>query len=236
MLNLLAIIQDVSNRIGLPVPSVVVGSNDTQVRQLLGLAQQEGKELARRGPWQVLTKEKTITATATETQSGAIPDDFERMIEGTSWNRTRDRRVVGPLTPQKWQMLQTGLYSLMWDAFRIRGGDFLMSPAPTAGDIIAYEYVSKSWCTNAAGDTERSAWAADDDVPLLDDEIITLGIVWRFLKAKGLDYSEAFRSYETLVERKLANDGGMAVLDLNGDRLDGAGGAYDPMIPEGNWT
>jgi hypothetical protein len=235
-MSILTIVQDVSNRIGLPVPSTVIGSNDTQVRQLLGLAQQEGKELSRRGPWQVLTKEKTITATATETQTGAIPTDFERMIEGTFWNRTQDRRVVGPLTPQKWQMLQTGLYSLMWDAYRIRGNDMLMSPVPQAGDILAYEYISTYWLTNAAGSTERASWTADDDVAKLDEELITLGVIWRFLKAKGLDYSEAFSTYERMVERKLGNDGGMAILDLNGDRLDGAGGAYDPFISEGNWT
>jgi hypothetical protein len=234
-MSILTIVQDVSNRVGLPVPSVVIGSNDTQVRQLLGLAQQEGKELSRRGPWQALTKEKTITATATETQTGAIPVDYERMIEGTFWNRTQDRRVVGPLTPQKWQMLQTGLYSLMWDAYRIRGNDMLMSPVPQAGDILAYEYVSTYWLTNAAGSTERAAWTADDDVAKLDEELITLGVIWRFLKSKGLDYSEAFSTYERMVERKLGNDGGMAILDLNGDRLDGAGGAYDPFISEGNW-
>jgi hypothetical protein len=157
------------------------------------------------------------------------------MIEGTFWNRSQDRRVVGPLTPQKWQMLQTGLYSLMWDAYRIRGDDLLMSPVPVAGDTLAYEYVSKYWCTNAAGSTERAAWASDDDVALLDEELITLGVTWRFMKAKGLTYSEEFASYERMVERKLGNDGGMAILDLNGDRLDGAGGAYDPFISEGNW-
>lgn len=235
-MSLLSLTQDACDRIGLPRPSLVIGSSDTQVRQLLGLAQQEGKDLARRGPWQELTKETTFTATATTTQSGALPSDFERMIEGTFWNRTQDRRVVGPLTPQKWQMLQTGLYSLVWDAFRIRGTEILMSPAPTAGDTLAFEYVSKNWCTNANGSTERSSWVADDDVGLLDEELLTLGLIWRFKKAKGLDYSEEFRSYEQMIEKKLANDGGMGVLDLNGDRLDGGGGAYDPFIPEGTWS
>lgn len=235
-MSLLSLVQGACDRIGLPRPSVVVGSSDTQVRQLFGLAQQEGKELSRRGPWQELTKEKTFNATATEEQSGAIPADFERMIEGTFWNRTQDRRVVGPLTPQKWQMLQTGLYSLVWDAFRIRGTALLMSPAPAAGDSMAFEYVSTYWCSDASGTTERAAWVADDDVGLLDEELMTLGVVWRFKKAKGLDYSEEFRSYEHLVERKLPNDGAMAMVDLNGDRLDGASGAYDPFIPEGNWS
>ena len=235
-MSLLTLTQAAADRIGIPRPSAIIGTSDTQIRQLLGFAQQEGKELSRRGPWQELTKEKSITATATETQTGAIPSDFERMIEGTFWNRTQDRRVVGPLSPQKWQMLQTGLYSLVWDAFRIRSGDILMSPAPIANDVLVYEYISKNWLTDASGVTEHSEWMADDDVALLDEEMMTLGLVWRFRKAKGLEYGEDYRSYEQLVERKMANDGSMGILDLNGDRLDGAGGTYDPFIPEGSWS
>lgn len=231
---LLSIIQDAADRMGLPRPTSVVGSSDTQVRQLFGLAQQEGKELARRGPWQALTLEKTITATASETQSGGIPTDFDRMIEGSFWNRTQDRRVVGPLDPQKWQGLKTGLYNLVWDAFRIRGNELLMNPVPQAGDELVYEYVSLYWCTDASGSTSRAAWAADDDLARLDEELITLGVIWRFLKAKGLDYGEAFRTYEMEVERRLANDGGMRMLDLGGDS--GGSGVFDPSVPEGNWT
>jgi len=234
-LSLLTIIQDAADRLGIPRPTSVVGTSDTQIRQLLGLAQQEGKELARRGPWEVLTKEKTITTTATETQTGGIPSDFDRMIEGSFYNRTQDRKVVGPLSSQKWQALKTGLYNLIWDAYRIRGGDLLMNPVPEAGDTLAYEYISTNWCTNAAGDTTQSAWLADDDLPLLDAELITLGVVWRFLKAKGLDYSEPFRTYQQEVERRLSNDGSMSILDLNGERSDAGSGAYDPVIPEGSW-
>lgn len=235
-MSLLTCVQDACDRIGLPRPTVVIGSSDTQIRQFLGLAQQEGKELARRGPWQELTKERTFTATATELQTGAIPTDFDRLVEGSFWNRSQDRRVVGPLTPQRWQALQTGLYSLVWDAFRIRGGDILMTPAPTAGDTLAFEYITTHWLTNADGSIHRSSWTADDDVGLLDEELMTLGITWRFRKAKGLDYSEEYRTYEQRVERKLSNDGGMGILDLNGDRMDGGGGTYDPFVPEGNWS
>lgn len=233
-MSLLTLIQDAADRLGIPRPASVIGTSDTQVRQLLGLAQQEGKELAKRGPWQVLTKEKTITATATETQTSGIPTDFDRMIEGSFWNRTQDRKVMGPIDPQKWQALQTGAFVSVWDAFRIRGGDLLMNPVPTANDALAYEYVSKYWCENAAGTTERAAWAADDDVGILSEELMTLGVVWRFLKAKSLDYGEAFRSYEQQVNEALAHDGGSRILDLGAST--GGSGVYDPFVPEGSWT
>lgn len=233
-MSLLTIIQDAADRLGIVRPSSVVGAADAQVRQLLGLAQQEGKALARRGSWQALITEKTITATATEEQTNALPTDFDRMIEGSFYNRTQDRRVAGPISPQKWQALKTGLYTLAWDAFRIRGSSLLMNPTPTAGDTLAYEYVSLNWCSSADGVTTRSAWAADDDIGRLDEELMTLGVAWRFLKAKGFDYGEAFRSYEMEVQNRLANDGASSILDLNGDTI--SSGVYDPTTPEGNWT
>lgn len=234
-MSLLTIIQSVADRVGLPQPAQVVGASDTQVRQLLALANQEGKELARRGPWQVLTAEKTFTATATQEQSGAIPADFDRMIEGSFWNRTQSRPVVGPLDPQKWQALQTGLISSVWDAFRIRGDALIMSPTPVAGDSMAFEYVSKNWCTNAAQDTPAAAWTADDNIGLLDEEVMTLGVIWRWMRAKGFDYAEALRTYEAEAERVLAHDGGSRFLDLNMDPQSGVG-VYDPFVKDGSWT
>ena len=64
-MSLLTLVQSVTDRIGLARPTAVVGSNDTQIRGLLSLANQEGKDLATRFDWSVLMKEKTFTATAT---------------------------------------------------------------------------------------------------------------------------------------------------------------------------
>jgi len=233
-MSLLTLVQDAADRIGLPQPSQVIGSSDTQVRQLLGLAQQEGKELARRGRWQVLVTEKTFTATATEEQASTIPSDFDYMVEGSFWNRTQGRQVIGPLTSHRWQMLKTGLISNVWDAFRIRGDALLMNPTPTAGDSMAYEYISKNWCTDAGETTPAAKWTSDDDIGLLDEELMTLGLIWRWMRAKGFDYGEAQRTYETEVEKQLGRDGGQSLLNLNGDA--GAYGPYDPLVPDGNWT
>lgn len=233
-MSLLTIVQNAADRLGIPRPSAVIGTADTQVRQILGLAQQEGKELSRWGAWQALVKEQTFTATATETQTGALPDDFGYLVEGAFWNRTANRRVMGPLDPQKWQALKTGLFTSIWDAFRIRGDDLLMNPTPNAGDAMAFEYVTIYWCTSADSVTERAAWASDDDIAKLDEELMTLGIIWRFLKAKGLDYSEAFRTYQMEVNKAFARDGGTRFLDMALDQ--GGSGAFDPYVPEGSWT
>ncbi len=58
-------------------------------------------------------------------------------------------------------------------------------------------------------------WAADSDVPLLDDFLFALGIKWRFLRAKGLDYQQEALTYEAAVERALSRSGMARDLPMN---------------------
>lgn len=234
-MSLLTLVQDAADRLGIVRPSLVVGSADQQVRQLLGLAQEEGKELARRHPWQGITKEKTFTAAATETQTGVIPSDFDRIVNGTFFNRTLKRRVEGPLNAPEWQNYKASTTTVLFDAYRIRGDVMLLAPTPTAGDSYAFEYVSTFWCTTASSSTPTlAAFEADTDIGLINEEIMTLGVVWRFLKAKGLDYSEPFRSYEAQLLLMAGRDGGHRTVSL--------ARSYDfrrprvPSFPDGSWN
>ena len=234
-MSLLTIIQNATDRIGLPRPSTVIGSGDNQVRILASLAQQEGITLARRHPWQVLRTEKVFTTIADITQAGALPADFDRFVEGSMYDRTQSRPVVGPITPQRWQELRAARALSVWTSFRINGNALLMYPVPPAGNTVAFEYVSKNWCGGAASTSPtQSAFMVDTDIAALDEELLTLGLVWRFLKARGLDYSEAFRSYEEEVINRMANDGGMVGLDLS-PGVTGTG-SFDPYISDGSWT
>jgi 3-methyladenine DNA glycosylase Tag len=235
-LSLLTLVQDAADRLGVVRPTSVVGSADQQVRQLLSLAQQEGKELSRRFAWQVLTKEQTITATATETQANAIPADFDRVVNDTFYNRTANRKVEGPLNAQEWADYKASVSTVLFDAFRVRGDSLLLAPTPTAGDSYVYEYVSTWWCTTSAGTTGTlAAWASDDDIGILPEELMTLGVVWRFLRAKGLDYAEAFRSYEVAVMQRQGWDGGKRITSMA--RGPGRGTAPRiPSFPDSSWN
>ena len=235
-MSLLTLVQDAADRLGVVRPTSVVGSADQQVRQLLALAQQEGKELARRYPFQVLIKEKTITATATETQTSAVPSDFDRFVPDTFYNRTANRKVEGPLNAQEWADYKASVSTVLFDAFRVRGDSILLAPTPTANDSYVYEYVSTWWCTTAASTTGTlAAWVSDTDIGILSEELMTLGVVWRFLRAKGLDYAEAHRSYEMALMQRMGWDGGKRVTNMA--RGFGRGNAPRvPGFPDGSWS
>jgi hypothetical protein len=232
-MSLLTVIKDACDRVGIARPAAAYISTDVQILQLVGLAQQEGKELAKRHTWQAITKEKTFTSTAAETQANAIPDDFDRFVDETFYNRSQARGVQGPLTAIEWQFNKSVVASTIIQAFRQRGNSILITPTPTEGETLAYEYVSRNWCQSNAS-VEQSAWASDTDTGLLDEELMTLGLVWRWQKAKGLDYAESFRTYEMQVAQVITRDGGKPRLNVG--RTNSIRNARAPYVPDGNWT
>lgn len=225
-MTLLTIVEDVCDRLSLVRPSSAIGSTDIVVRQIVGLAQQEGKELASRASWQILQSEATFTAVAIELQTGAIPSDFDWYIPDTMFNRTTRRWVEGPLSPMEWQETQASLVTRVNPAFRIRGDAIYINQVPTAGHTFAYEYVSKNWCESEAG-AGQAKWLADTDVPRIAEELHILGIVWRWKKAKGTEYGEDFATYERQVAQAIQRDGAKPRI-----YSDGVGRARVPTAPQ----
>lgn len=230
-MSLLSLIADTCDLIGIARPTSVVSSTDQQVRQLLGLAKLEGDELAESANWQALVNEHTFVTTATAAQTNTpVPDDLRAFLPDTFFNRTTARQVVGPITPQQWQILQARpVQGRVYLTFRQREGSFLMSPTPTAGETIAYEYISSYWVKSSAG-VAKAAYTSDDDQTYLDEKLIKLGLVWRWKAAKGLPYAEDMETYERAVQKAAGEDGGSASLSMvnRGPRL------LEVNIPEGS--
>lgn len=230
-MTLLAIIESSCDRLGLARPTTVIANTDQNVRVLLGLAKEEGRQLARRHPWQRLTKEYTF-ATAASDYDYALPSDFDRMLADTFFNRTQRRRVSGPISEEDWQQAQASLTTYVNQSFRFRGNMILLTPTPSAIETIAYEYVSTQWCEAEDG-TDQSTWAADTDVAFLDEELHVLGLVWRFLASRGFDYAEAMQKYEVEVYQAILRDGARPRLTCgpaNMDRIPRAPRAPETLV------
>ncbi len=232
-MSLLTIIQDAASRAGVDSPTSVIGSSDNQVLRLLAFARQEGKSLVERHAWQILLKEVTFTATATETQSAVLPSDFDRFTDDTFYNRTRKRPVWGPMDASDWAFSKSVVSTVIREVFRQRGSstDLLLQPIPTAGDTYAFEYVSNKWCQNESN-VAQAQWENDSDTALLDEELMTLGVLWRFKAGQGFDYSEEFRNYELMFAQRSGRDGGKRTLNV-GARYGLRWGVY---VPEGGWN
>lgn len=225
----LTICQNAAGRLGITQPQAVFSSTDDQVIQLRSLMNEEGLALTRDPDmsWTVLMTQKTFTTSAQEVQTGAVPTDFGWYLNDTMWNRTTMIKIAGPTMPEEWQAYKAiQVLSLPAAIFRFRGGDILMYPTQTAGQTVAYEYSSTYWVSGS-----KTAMTADSDTALISEEVITLGLIWRFLKAKGADYSEQYRTYQLAKQSAVGRDGGKRKVYLGG----GVRNPWNANIPEGGW-
>jgi hypothetical protein len=216
-MTLLTICQDAAKLIGIPSPAAVTSSSDTSVVQLERLANTEGRGLVQRYRWEVLTKETSFTTSAAESQGAmtTIASDFGRFSNNTMWNRTTDRKYYGPITAAQWQRLLATVSSGVTNYFRIRGGLLIMHPTPTASQSVFFEYISKNWVDTSGGTTANAdKFSGDSQTTVLDEELITLGIVWRFLKMKGLSWEQQFQEYQLRLSEYTTHDGAKANLQM----------------------
>ncbi|UIY60076.1 phage adaptor protein [Burkholderia cepacia] len=167
----------------------------------------------------------TLNQNATATVNGAnfsfgnesypIPEDADHFIQHTGWDRSFRWQLVGPLSPQEWQVLKSGISPTGPRLrFRIMGGQIYVNPVPASLDNLVLEYYSTGWCQSAAG-AAQSAWAADTDTPVLQDRLFILGMIARWLNRKGFDSSTAQKDYEDAVDAAIGRAGGSRVLPLN---------------------
>ena len=216
--TLLELIQQAADEIGIPQPSAIIGQVDDQSRQLLALANREGKDFSvmanARGGWQNLHKEYTFT-TVSGTADYAIPSDFEYFVQRAFWDGNMLWELIGPISAQEKQILRYGsVTSGPRRKFYIRENKMYLEPEPTTtGDTIAYDYYSNAWCQSSGG-TAQQRWAADTDTYKLDEDCFIQGMKWRFLRAKGLDYGEEKKAYDEDCMRVLARDGGARDLSI----------------------
>ena len=228
-MTILQMVKDACDELTLTRPSVVLASTDPQTLQLLRLAQNEGRSLSKRHDWQNITSEHTFSTVTEAAQTSSIPADFSRLIPETMFNRTLARRIWGPVDPQEWQETQATVTTQVDPSFRIRGGSILITPTPTASQSVYYEYISTKWCQSSGG-TAQTAWTADADTGKLDEYLMTLGIVWRFRAAKGLEFSTAMASYEREVADAIIRDGSRPRLHMGGGEVERI--PHAPTTPE----
>lgn len=234
-MSLLQIVQSAAVRFGLSSPNSAASNTDLNIQQIVALVNEEGQELAARASWQELTRESSFTTVAAEAQGSITTlagSDFSFVLNETMWNRTQRRPLFGPKSPAQWQQLQAQFVQGPWQQYRIRGNQVLFIPAPAAGQLVYFEWVSKNWATDSTGATGKTSMTADTDIGVLDERLITLGAIWRFKAAKKFDYAEDFQKYEQAVEDALARNSSKPRLNLAGTDTDYYPGVF---VSAGNW-
>lgn len=214
-MSLLTICQNALKEIGgFEIPSSFYGSLNLTARQCVALVEREGKTLEREHRWVELIVSTTIT-TVSGTATYALESDFRAFANMSQWDRTNTRPLVGPTSGATWQWLKSGIANSgtieRW--FRVQGSNVAIHPTPSSADTIAYDYYSKNLVDRQTG-SDAATFASDNDTSLIDEELLTMGLKWRFLQAKGMPFEAEYKEYEAIKTDRISDNGGKGIICL----------------------
>lgn len=216
-MTLLTICNAVCDEVALTRPATIVGNSADDARTLLRLVNKVGEDLMFTVDWQSLRKERTFTALGQEVQTSILPSDFDRFIPSTFYNRTTARNIEGPITPAEWQMIKANSGQSSDPYFIYRGDAVSVLPVLTAGESLAFEYISNQWA-QSSGATPQTEFLADTDTAIIDEKLITLGAIFEYLQSENQPSDVAFGLYksrrEALVNSDQRNRGTLSAGDI----------------------
>lgn len=242
-MSLLTIIQQAALNLGLTQPDVVVGNNEQQVKEMLAALNTEGQFLLREEPpLPQIQRRGEWTSVASENQGSlsTLAPDYLYAQRNTFWDRNRTYSLTGPLSAQEWQFVKARMVAGPFYQFRImidpdtNQNSLYLFPAPPAGLPLYFEYISKYWVASSDRTIPYERFgASDNDVSLIDETLLQLGVEWRWLRTKGFDsWVQRKRDYDMYKGSVKGQDGGSTLFFAGGGspRLDNVA-----MVPEGNW-
>lgn len=198
------------------IPSNFYGNANLTARTCVALVARQASTIERQHRWPELITTHTFSTVA-GTTAYALPSDFRAFGNMSQWNRTAQSMLVGPSSAFEWQWFKgsIGAGATIDQWFRVEGRHLVLHPTPTAVATIAFDYYSKNYVTKASDDTTSSVWTHDSDTSRLDEDLLTLGLKWRFLQSKGMPFEPEYREYEAMLEAALEDAGGKGKISLS---------------------
>lgn len=184
-------------------------ATDETAVQIADLANEVAADIMKGHDWQALTKIAELTGDG-ETTSFVIPSDYDRMVlaqdiqsNQAPWLWNYSQAHIG-----LWIALQNGEVSVAspgwWILLENR---FRFNPAPPSGRKAIFPYIAKTYALSLGGE-RKASFTADNDTFMLDERLLTLGIIWRYREQKGMGYAEDMKTYEDALSQAQARDRG----------------------------
>jgi hypothetical protein len=169
---------------------------------------------------------QTDTATAFGQEAYPYPSDAAHFIPQTGWDRNFRWQLLGPVDAQEWQVLKSGISPVGPRLrYRLMGGQIYINPAPYVptgqsspiSDLIALEYASSWWVAVTGAPTigAKTSYTIDTDVSIISEDLITMSLKWRLLKAKGMAWADEFVDYQDELDKAAGRETMPRNLPLN---------------------
>lgn len=215
MKTILEICREVADLAAVKRPDDLFNTSSQHNSIFLSVAKSTLDSLLRFGNWQELTKEGCLYTVIGKKQyviKDLIPD-FYCLLNNTVYIKDANERLIGAVTPEQW--MKERYFSAAGNEikFKIQNGCLVFANEPRSRVKIVFQYRSDNIVWDFKTFEEKNTLNANTDVPIFDEYLVKLGILWRWLKRSGLDYSEEYAEYQQELKRRFGS--GLATRDIN---------------------
>lgn len=197
----------------MPTEASYADNADDAIKRMMYLANRSIQGLARY-PWQALRKTWTLTLTSETTYS--LPSDWRAPIADTMFTGQKLWGVDFPTDASEWGYLKAS-DSAAGPTMRARllGGS-LEVHQPQSGDEVRVEYLSNTPVLDSTN-TRKEKFTADTDSPVLDSDLVTQDIIWRYKRLVGQEWQSDLAEFKSLERTLRGQEAGAKTIRPGGE-------------------
>ena len=214
-MTLLTVVQDVCAVVGVVAPTSVfsgINANRTMY-EMLALANEMAQRIAYdTKDWTKLKKVQSFPGDGT-TEAWPLPANFKRLLLTTNVWRSTSAMQPMAFVPDLDQWLQRRFlnHSNAWGEWTMYGGLLYIWPILPATETATFSYLDKN-CISLASGGVGDSFLSDNDVFLIDERLLKLGMIWQWKAQKGAAYSEDMATYGDALTTLIGKDSPSPIL------------------------
>ena len=196
MTNILDIAKSAANMCAVQEPATLVNPTTQNDQLFASVVQSTLDSLMRSCDWQTLEREAVLYTNDGQKNYAldTIAPDIYSIISGSLWDKGSMRSVIGGMTQESWRQHKQYHIPVVDIYFKIQNNQIMFLKNPGCLEI-RFAYRSNAVVIDQKTAEPKTSITKDSDVPVFDEYLVKLGIVWRWLKRSGMDYAEEYDEY-----------------------------------------
>lgn len=231
MKTILEICREVADLAAVKRPNDLFNTSSQQDSVFLSVAKSSLDSMLRYGDWQELTKEAWFFTQEGKKQYPIkeIAPDFFSLLNNTIFVKDTQERIIGAITPEQWAREKCFRCTGTEIKFKIQNGRFMFLNEPPCQMKIVFQYRSDNIVWDFNTFEEKNILTANTDVPIFDEYLVKLDILWRWLKRNGMDYTEEYNEFQHELKKKFGAELATRDICLAGSSLTDKGVAINAV-------
>ncbi|GHT29057.1 hypothetical protein AGMMS49995_10890 [Endomicrobiia bacterium] len=212
-MNALEIVQQASKTLGIENIKTIQDQINTNTQRLTGALNRALEEVQKSNDWQeLISPAHFITNPSADNPSyidgidmkGYIFDSmlpsFDYFVSEYLYDNTIKRRI-NSIRPDGYEYDKVFKMNISFPSFTLIQNFLCFMPEIPKNHVISFFFKSKYAVYDQSDRQYKEYFTQDTDTTLLNSQLLLRGLLWKYKCEMGFDYAEAYRDYQTYLNK-----------------------------------